>query len=225
MMIMWELQNVLWAEYYDIIAQWLWVAWMLVLLYAFSQKDDIRSLKLATASLFLWLGHYLFLWLDSAVYATLIALLRMYFSFKYKWNILAMSFIIALTIILWVLSYDGFVSSLPIIASFFAIVAYQLFHWIQMRIAILLASFCWLYYMFVQQSIPWIANEIISEIILIITIFKIYKEGGGTLTFRQKALYYLKWRRPRRRIDFWKFVIFRDKKKYLEENDIVYENQ
>ena len=192
------------------------------------QKDDFRTKQLVTIALFVWLWHYLLLEMSWAVYATLITMLRMYFSIKHKWNKYALVFIFLITAIVGAITYDGIISILPLIASFISILAYQVFNWFAMRMSLLIVSFIWLYYMIIQQSIPWIANEILSEIILIITMIKIYLDEHKELSIReslmQKFKYALRNRKVRKRRDFWRFMIFRDRKKYLEDNNIVYED-
>jgi len=75
-----------------------------------------------------------------------------------------------------------------------------------MRASLLVVSFLWLYYMLDQQSIPGIVNEILSEIILVITMIKIYldehKELSLSETFVQKIKYILQSRKVRKRRDF-----------------------
>ena len=213
---------------YEILAQWFWIVGICVLLFAFMQRDDIRTKQLVTIALLMWMWHYILLEMTWAIYANMIAILRMYFSLKHKWNKIALVFILLLTFVLWIISYDGIISILPIIASVFAIFAYQVFNWFSMRASLLVVSFLWLYYMLDQQSIPGIVNEILSEIILVITMIKIYldehKELSLSETFVQKIKYILQSRKVRKRRDFWRFMIFRDRKKYLEDNNIVYED-
>ena len=82
--------------------------------------------------------------------------------------------------------------------------------------------------MFVEQSIPGLVNEILVIIILITTIIKIYIDEHKDLSlsqiFVQKLKYPFQMNKKRKRVDFGRFMIFRDKKKYLEENNIVYED-
>ncbi len=228
MMIIEMIKEVLWVEIFDIIAQGFWIAGILVLLFAFTQKDDVRTKQLVTVALFVWLGHYLMLEMTWAVYATLIWLLRMYFSLKHKWNKFALAFTLVLTLVVWIISYDWIISILPILSSMVAILAYQVFTWFAMRWSLLVVSFLWLYYVIALQSIPWIVNEILTEIILIITMIKIYldehKELSIRQTFLQKVKYILNTKKVRKRRDFWRFMIFRDRKKYLEDNNIMYED-
>lgn len=214
------------SNWYDILAQWFWILWIGVLLFAFYQKDDIRSMKFVTVALLVWIVHYLMLGMDGAVYASIIGLMRMYCSFKYKWSKKALYIVIFITLIFWVISYDWFLSTLPIIASLIAILAFQIFHWMKMRISLLVCSFLRLYYMIAQWSVPWIVNELISELILILTIIRMYVWESDELSFPKKLLQKIKYTlsraKPRRRVDFWRFVIFRDKKRYLEDNAIEY---
>ncbi len=222
------IKQFLWVEIFEIIAQWFWVAWILVLLFAFTQKDDFRTKQLVVIAILVWLWHYILLEMDWAIYASLIALVRMYFSIYHARNKFGIGLVFFLTWILWFISYDGIVSILPIIASILSILAYQVFNWFSMRVALLFWSFLWLYYMLIQQSIPWVVNEILAQIILVVTLIKIYldehKEQSIPQAFIQKIKYILNSRKIRKRRDFWRFMIFRDRKKYLEDNNIVYED-
>ncbi len=227
-MIIEMIKEVLWVEIFDIMAQWFWISGIIVLLYAYIQKDDIRTKQLVTIALVAWMWHYFLLEMTWAVYATLIALLRMYFSLKHKWNKYALVFIFFLTALFWFITYDWVISILPIIAGVIAILAYLVFNGLIMRVSLLIVSVLWLYYMVAQQSVPGIVNEVLSEIILIITIVKIYldehKEFSLSQTFIDKLKYSLRSRKVRKRRDFGRFMIFRDRKKYLEDNNIVYED-
>ncbi len=226
-MMMWEIADFLWGNFYDIVTQSFGILGIWVLLFAFYQKDDIKSMKLVTVAIIVWMIHYFMLGgMEWAIYASIIGLIRMYCSFKYKWSRIALYSVIGLTLVFWIVSYDGVISTLPIIASLIAILAFQVFHWIKMRLALLICSFLRLYYMIVQWSVPWIINEILVEIILITTIIRIYitesEEYSFPKSLLQKIKYKLSRKHPRRRVDFWKFIIFRDKKKYFEENAIEY---
>ncbi|MCD5380400.1 YgjV family protein [Candidatus Gracilibacteria bacterium] len=216
------------VQIFEIIAQGFGVAGILVLLFAFTQKDDFRTKQLVVIAIIVWLGHYILLEMEGAIYASLIALVRMYFSIYYPRNKFGIALVFFLTVALGFMSYDGIVSILPIIASILSILAYQVFNGFSMRVSLLLGSFLWLYYMIALQSIPGVVNEILAEIILVVTLIKIYldehKEQSIPQEFVQKIKYILNSRKIRKRRDFGRFTIFRDKKKYLEDNNIVYED-
>ena len=149
------LKELLWLEVYGIVAQVFWIFWLCVLLFAFMQKDDIRTKKLMTFALSFWFIHYSLLWLTWAMCANAIGLLRMYFSLKHPWNKIAVAFTFCLTLWVWFVLYDWLVSILPIIASLVWIVSFQLLRWIPMRIWLIVVSLLWLCYTIINGSIPW----------------------------------------------------------------------
>jgi hypothetical protein len=223
------LQLLLWGTLYFLLAQIIWFIAVGILLYGLSQRDDVRSIKIVSLSMVFWSLNYILLWLTWALLVTLIWFVRMYFSLKYKGNMYAFSLLLALTWIAAIFSFEwDFISVLPIMSSVCGIVWFQLFSWIKMRIILLTWSMFWFVYVIAVNNIPGIINEVLVQMIMIITIIKMYLWEDQTMTIRQKIRFLIskKAKNIRPRIDFWSFLVVRDRKRFLNDefNNIVYED-
>ena len=221
------LENISRINWYDFTAQWIWIIAVAILLYGLSQRDDIRSIKIVSLSMVFWSINYAMLWLISALLVTFIGFIRMYFSLKFKWNMYAFAFLLFLTSIAWYFSFDGTWSAmLPIASSVLWIIGFQLFSWIAMRLILLSWSFLWLLYTIHVQNIPWIINEVFVQLIMISTILRMYLWEEDKVSLKQKVRVLISkqtWK-MRSRIDFGSFIIFRDRKRYLNDDfNHVYE--
>lgn len=217
----------LWENLHGILAQISGFVAVWILLYGLSQKDDVKSIKIITVSALFWMINYILLGLIGAILATLIAFVRMYFSLKYKGNMKAFTFLLLITFVVWYFSYDGnIISSLPIIASVAGIVGFQIYSGIKMRLILLSSSFLWLYYSIEAQNISGVINELLVELVMLSTIVRLYLDSNNGITVRERIriLMSQKTGKMRPRIDFWRFVIFRDRKRYLSDDfSYVYE--
>ncbi len=219
--------NISWIDWYNFTAQIVGFIAVWILLYGLSQKDDIKSIKIVTVSLLFWAINYALLWLISALLVTFIGFIRMYFSLRYKWNMYAFSFLLALIFLSWYFSYDGtIISMLPIIASLFWIVAFQLYSWVKMRLILLFSWFLWLAYWIMVENITLIINEVLVGLVMISTIIRMEFWEEDKISLRQKVKILISKRtwKMRPRVDFERFLIFRDRKRYLNDDfNHVYE--
>ncbi len=212
---------------YDILAQSSWIMGVCILLYGLSQKDDIKSIKIVTISMIFWSINYAMLGLFSALLVTGIGFLRMYCSLKYKGNIYAFTLLLWLIFLAWYFSFDGqFITLLPVFSSVLGIIGFQLYSWITMRLILLWWSMLWLVYVIAVWNIPGIINEVLVQCIMISTILRIAFWEEDKISLRQKVRILLSkntWK-MRPRVDFERFLIFRDRKRYLNDDfTAVYE--
>jgi len=205
----------------EFIANTSWYIAIAILIYGFLQKDDIRSIKIISLSTIFWAINYALLWLYWALIATAIAALRMYFSLKYKWKIWAISTILILNIVFWFFVYTWIVSVLPIIAGIISVLAYQIYSWITMRLYLVSFSLTWMTYMIIVWNIPGIINEIITISVLCFTIYKMSIGDLDKMTYKQKLLLIIKRVKSRAAVDFGRFGVLRDVKRYFNKDVLV----
>lgn len=219
--------SLIWEKLSYFIANLSWIIAVWILLYGLSQKDDVKSIKIVTISIIFWTINYALLGLISALLATGIACVRMYCSLKFKWNMKVFSFLLVITFIAGYFSFDGsIISSLPIIASVAGIVWFQVYSWIKMRLILLCSSFLWLVYSIKVGNTTGIINEILVELVMISTILRMHFWEDDKITLRQKVRIFLSQKSGtmRPRIDFGRYLVFRDKKRYLNDDfTAVYE--
>ena len=214
------LWNLMSFENSQFIADIFWYAGLLILVIWMSIRDDIKSMKVVTIALVFWTCNYVLLWLDTAVIASMIWFARMYFSFHFKWSMPAFYFTAVLTLVFWIYTFEWIISSLPILASIFAIISFQLLSGIKMRWMLFLCSILRLVYMLHVQNIPWIINEMIMLCIIGTTIYKMYLLHWESISVKQLLRNFIHKKRwlIRQRIDFERFIVFRDRKRYLSDD-------
>lgn len=196
---------------------------MFIIFYAFSVKDDIKLVKLMSISCIFWILHFFLMGNFWALIATCVGLLRLLLSLKYKWNMKVLLFIAVLSLILWYMSYEGFISLIPIWATLIASYAFFFLEKIPLRILLQFTSLMWLYYHLQTGSISGVINEIVVQGTLILTIYRFiyskerysYDIESGAITLKKRFLLRFK-KRPKipRRLDLWRFVFFRDQQRF-----------
>lgn len=196
---------------------------MFIIFYAFTIKDDRKLIQVLSFSNIFWILHFFLLGNIWALIATIVAMIRLYLSLKYKRSMIALLFVAFLSVFLWYFSYEGAISLIPIIATIFASYAFFYSEKIQLRIILLVVSAMWLYYHMQTGSISGIINEVVVQTTLCLTIYRFiyererfsYDVESGKISWRKRILLQFK-RKPklRKRIDFWRFAIFRDRRRF-----------
>jgi len=206
------------------IAQSLWFMAMIIWLSGFLVLDDKKTIKIFIVSSVFWLLHFVFLWNMAALWATIIGIWRLFLSLKYQKNMNVLLLTIAVSIFFWVFSYNGTILSLlPLIAT--AISSYWFFFLekAQLRILLWFVSIMWLTYHYQTWSMSWVANEIVVQCTIIYSVYRFvssrerfcYDVETGKISWRKRILLKLK-RKPRlrQRIDFGRFAVLRDKRRF-----------
>lgn len=207
----------------DPLAQWIGFIAMFIIFYAFSIKDDTKLIKVLCVSNIFWIAHFYFLGNFWALVATLVAMIRLFLSLRYKKHLWALLFVAFLSLFLWYISYEWYISLLPIIATILASYGFFYLEKTHLRILLLSVSSMWLYYHIQTGSISWIINEIVVQITLCLTIYRfIYEKEKYSydlqtwkISWRKRFLLSIK-RKPyaHKRIDFWRFTFLRDKDRF-----------
>ena len=205
------------------LGQIIWFVAMFIIFYAFTVKDDTKLIKILSISNIFWVSHFFLLWNTWALIATLLASFRLFLSLKYKRNNWAFGLIAILSIMLWYISFEWLVSLLPITATLIA--SYWFFYLEKsgLRILLLGISTMWLYYHIQTGSISWVINEIVVQFTLCLTIYRFiyekerysYNTDTGKITWRKRILLqFTKKPKLRRRLDYGRFAIFRDRRRF-----------
>lgn len=199
------------------VAMIIWILWLLVL-------DDRKTIKIFIASWVFWMLHFIFLWNVAALWATIIGITRLILSLKYQKNMYVLSWILVISIIFWFFSFDGtLLSLLPLIAT--SISSYWFFFlekaWL--RVLLWFVSLLWLMYHLNTGSMSWVVNEVIVQWTILLSIYRFiftkerysYNTETGRISWRKRILLqFTKKPRIRKRIDFWRFAIYRDKRRF-----------
>lgn len=197
------------------LGQWLWFIAMLILFYWFAQKDDTRVIIILNISNIFWIAHFYMIDNIWALLATLIAMLRLYLSLKYKWSMGAMVFVTLACLISWIFAYSEPVSILPIVATIAASYGFFFLDKVNLRLILLLVSSMWFVYHLETGSISWVINEIIVTITLLITIYRFNYSEEKSIYLKNSIKNIFK-KRPQR-IDLGRYMFLRDKDRFISE--------
>jgi len=199
------LENPVWQLLW-FIAMFIGISWYIV-------TDDRKTIKIFIVSCVFWILHFIYLLNYGALAATVVWLIRLILSLKYQKNISVFMGIIALTIAVWIYSFNGqAISMLPLIAT--SISSYGFFFLEKLRLRMLLAgvSLMWLFYHLNTGSMSWVANEVIVQGTI---LYSVYKFATGQEK-KEKILNRLKrkiWKAPIR-ANFWRYIFFRDNDRF-----------
>lgn len=194
------------------VGQGLWFIAMFILFYAFSLTDDKKVVKILIISNFFWIAHFMLLDNLWALFATVIAMIRLLLSLKYKWSFWAMAFVTIASVIAGAIAYSEPVSILPIVATVAASYGFFFLEKVELRMLLLLVSSMWFVYHLETGSISWAINEVIVSITLCVTIYK-FQYGEEKRKYIRKSIFNILKKRPTR-VDFWRFMYLKDKSRF-----------
>lgn len=196
---------------------------MFIIFYAFSVKDDTKLVKLMSISCVFWILHFFLMGNFWALIATSVGLLRLLLSLKYKGNMKVLLFIAILSLILGYMSYEGFISLIPICATLIASYAFFFLEKIPLRLLLQVTSLMWLYYHLQTWSISGVINEIVVQWTLILTIYRFiyakerysYDIESWAISIKRKFLQRFRKLPPiPRRLNFGRFIFLRDSDRF-----------
>ena len=194
------------------LGQWLGFLAMFILFYGFALKDDKQVVKVLIVSNFFWILHFLMIDNLWALLATLIAMLRLYLSLKYKGSMNAMAFVTIACLISWVIAYEEPVSILPIVGTIAASYWFFFLEKVPLRMLLLLVSSMWLVYHLETGSISGVINEIIVTTTLLITIYRFNYSEEKSIYLKNSIKNILK-KRPTR-VDLGRYMYLRDSNRF-----------
>jgi len=185
---------------------------MFILFYAFSLTDDKKVVRILLISNFFWIAHFYFLDNTAALFATLIAMVRLWLSLKFKGSLWAMIFVTVACIISGIFSYTDPISILPIIATIAASYWFFFLEKTELRLLLILTSSMWFVYHLETGSMSWVINEIIVSFTLLIAIYK-FQYGEEKRIYIRRSIRDILKKRPVR-VDFGRFMYLRDKARF-----------
>ena len=201
------------------LGQSFWFLWMAIILYGFFQTDDRKAKKIITTSMIAWILHFYFMWLTTAFFAGCIGILRMILSFKYQKNIYVCLWIIIILIIFWIYTYDGLLHLIPICTSILWAFAFIFLEKLALRLAMLLGSILWLIFNIQVGSLGWMTNEILTQFILLTTIFRMLSKEGHIHHYREVIHDIL---HKHKDVDMGRMTILKDSHKIIKKQWYVW---
>ncbi len=181
---------------------------MIIVLIAYLQKDDFTVKKLMILSSFFWGIHFYILWVYAGLAAIIIWFIRILLSFKYKKNIKAFLFVVLLACGTSYFTFTGFGSLLPVFASISGAYGYFFLEWVKLRLMMLFNSTLWLFFNFYIGSVSGIINEVLVQVILLATVYRmVHPEGGMHYYSRKVADILLQRSKP----DYDRYIFIRDR--------------
>ena len=197
-----------------ILAQICWFVAMFITLAAYLQKEDKHVKKFMMVSVFFWGIHYFLLWVMTWVAIIAIWYIRLILSTKYKKSKKSFIFIICITLLSALYTYSGILSLLPVGASLIATYAFFFLEQIRLRLAFIWVSILWLVHNMSIWAIAGILNEIMVQIVLIFTVYRMAHPEWGMRYYSQKiADILLQKSKP----DYDRYIFVRDKASSLRK--------
>ncbi|MCH8518698.1 YgjV family protein [Candidatus Gracilibacteria bacterium] len=179
-----------------------------ITLAAYLQKEDTFVKKFMMVSVFFWGVHYFLLGIMTGVAIIIIWYIRLILSTKYKKSRRSFVFIICITLLSGLYTYSGIISLLPVIASILATYAFFFLEQIRLRISFIGVSLLWLIHNLSIGAIAGILNEIMVQVVLIFTVYRMAHPEGGMRYYSQKiADILLQKSKP----DYDRYIFVRDK--------------
>lgn len=198
----------------DPFMQFSWFAAMGIILLAYFQKDDHTVKKLMLVSSLFWGTHFYLLGVYSGLCATIIFAIRLCLSIKLGRNKNAFIFLVLLTLITAYFTYDGYLSLLPVITSITGAYSFFFLEKVKLRIAMMFNSSAWLFYHIAIWSLSWAINEVLTQCVLIATIYRMIHPEGWSHYYIGKIKWFL---RERSRPDYDRFIFVHDKLSFLRK--------
>lgn len=192
---------------------------MFIILYGFSQSNDKKARVIIACSMIAWILHFYFMWLFTAVIGACIWLMRMLLSMKFKKNVYAFGSIVAISTIFGIVSFTSLLYLIPIITSIIWSVAYFFLEKVMFRIFNLFNSFLWLVFAVNVWSLWQMMNEVMTQFILIMVIFRMLWDQGYLHHYRDKINHIL---HKNHQVDMWELVILKDRDKIIKTHGYIW---
>lgn len=135
-------------------------------------KDKKFILVVAIASLVWWI-HFMSIWLITAWLINFIDVFKNALALKYKKsNKIVITFVI-FYIIVWILSYDWYISLIPTINALLSTFLVFYIRWVWLNLWFMFVVSLWWIYNFIGQSIWWLSTDITLFVVWTIWIIRI----------------------------------------------------
>lgn len=186
---------------------------MFVGLFWYATSDDTKIIRIFIWANIFWLIHFIFIENIAALWATVIAIVRLFLSLKYKRSKKVLVGVVITSIAFGVVSFDGkIISILPLLATTIATYWFFFLEKLQLRILLFVSSVMWLIYHLGTGSISGVVNEIIAEITICISMYYFLFGTEKKIYLRERIRNVLRKRPPRP--DFERYIFLRDKDRF-----------
>lgn len=186
---------------------------MFVGFFWYATSDDTKIVRIFIAANIFWLLHFIFISNIAAVGATVIAIVRLILSLKYKKSKKVLLWVVLVSISFGIISFDGkIISVLPLLATIVATYWFFFLEKLQLRILLFATSVMWLVYHLGTGSISGIINEIIAQITICISMYYFLFGTEKKVYLRERIRNVLRKRPPRP--DFGRYIFLRDKDRF-----------
>ncbi|MDD2907633.1 MAG: YgjV family protein [Candidatus Gracilibacteria bacterium] len=181
---------------------------MIIAFIGLIQKDDQKTLKIILISMIFWGIHFYTMQMYSALAVNIIGIIRLFLSLKYKRNKRIFLGVISVTIVLGFVTYDDIYSVLPIIGSCISAYGYFFFERIRLRVFMFISSLFRFTFCLNYGLIGGTINEVITQIILIVAMYKLIHEEGKRVYFVDRVISIISHPKPDigRFIDIYDFI-------------------
>ncbi len=188
--------------------QSLWFIAMIIAFVWLNQKDDQKTLKIIFISMLFWWLHFYYMWMYSALAVNIIWIIRLFLSLKYKKNKRIFLWVISATIVLWFFTYENIYSTLPIVWSCISAYWYFFFERVRLRLFMFISSLFRFTFSVNFWLIWWTINEAITQVILIVAMYKMIHEEWKRVYFVDRVITILSHQKPDvgRFIDIYDFI-------------------
>lgn len=157
---------------------------------------------------FFWGLHFFFLGAYAGVAMVIVWAIRLLLSIRYNKNKYVFFFVIWIVLLAGAMTYQNIFSLIPIITSLMGAYGFFYLSKIRLRILMLASSMLWFIYSLSIGSISWVTNDVLTQLILITTIYRMAHPMWGTQFYAQKIRDILL-KRPK--IDYDRYIFVQDK--------------
>ena len=206
----------------DPLTQITWFFGMFTILIGYFQKDDKEVKKYLLISAIFWGAHFYMLWVYSGLAAIIIWVARILLSLKFKKSKYAFLFIVISTIIIWFFTFEWIVSMLPIVASLTWAYSYFYLEKVKLRLVMIFNSWMYLVYNYFVGSISWVINEILVQVILGFTVYRMIHPQWWTRYYLAKLRGII--HRNYDDIDYDRFIFIQEKILRLRKKSWIHIN-
>jgi len=189
-----------------------------IILMAYFQKDDHTVKKLMLLSSLFWGTHFYLLWVYSWLCATVIFALRLCLSIKLWKSKNAFFSVVVITLITAYFTVDSYLSLLPVITSLSGAYSFFFLEKIQLRLAMMFNSSTWLVYHISIWSLSWAINEVLTQFILIATVYRMMHPEWWSHYYIGKIKWLL---RNKNRPDYDRFIFVHDSVSVLKKKSAI----
>lgn len=169
----------------NILAQTIWIIAFFISSYNFLFCKDRRFIIFTAIASFFWWIHFLllwfaseeilFFWLLSAWLVNFFDIFKNLISLKYEKNLKLVLWITAIYIIIWIFTYNWYISIIPTLTAIISTYLVFFVRWIYLNLGFLFIIVLWMIFNYISNSIWWLMTDIFLFFFWLFWIYKIWK--------------------------------------------------